>query len=55
MPKKPSRNDSRPPTSEELDERHKMDVDDPEEALRAFLKVDPDAEPVDPTADSEDA
>jgi hypothetical protein len=29
----------------DMDERHKLPVDDAEEAIKAVLKVDPDAEP----------
>lgn len=38
---------SRPPASEELDERVKIDTDDTEAALTAFLRVEPESEPVD--------
>jgi hypothetical protein len=37
-------NDRRDPTPEELDERVELPLD-PEEALRALLKVDPESEP----------
>jgi hypothetical protein len=35
------------PKKRDLDERHSLPVDDPEEAIRALLKVDPKSEPVD--------
>jgi hypothetical protein len=30
----------------DMDERHALPVEDPEEAIRALMQVDPDAEPV---------
>jgi hypothetical protein len=36
----------KPKPRRDLDERHKLPVDDPEEAIRALLKVDPESEPV---------
>ncbi len=42
---------SRSPKSDELDERIKIEADDAEAALAAFLRVDPDSEPTDPPED----
>jgi hypothetical protein len=36
---------SEPKPKRDMDERHSLPVDDPEEAIRALLKVDPASEP----------
>jgi hypothetical protein len=51
MTKKTEPDRSRPPTADELDERVRVPVDDPEEALRALLNVKPDDEPTKKTKD----
>ncbi len=38
----------------DLDERHSLPADDPEEALRALLKVDPESEPVENETEEHD-